>query len=531
MLKKSLGLLLLVAAPFAGSVNADVPKNIVNFAIQQEPPQLDSTKATDQQSIFVLGHIKEGLVSYGKAGEVIPGVAEKWKVTDKEVVFNLRKNSKWSNGKPVTAKDFVFAWKKALEPKNASEYAFFLYPIKNAEAVNKGTATPDTLGVSTPDDYTIKIELEKPCAYFVSLTGFPTFLPVNEEFYNEKAGKYGSEAENLIANGAFILTKWVHGAALTLDKNPSYWNKAAIAVDRIDIPYVTTDNSALFNFFKDKKIDVVERLGKEDLAKAQAEKFKMRNYADGSVWFLEYNFREGKITRNRNLRKAIQAVFNPEEFVTKVVSIPGTKPARGLIPSWVAGVKDTFRKEFVVPNKKPDLAAAKKYLEAAKKELGGVIPPLVWLTSDTPLAARESEYFQNLLKSTLGLEIRIDKQIFKQRLAKMSSGEFDIVSAGWGPDYSDPMTFADLMTTWNENNRGKFDSAEYDKLIREAQATSNQKKRMEAMAAAEKIALEEQAIMPTYERTVVYLVNDRVQGVVRRAIGPDPDFHFAKLAK
>jgi len=174
------------------------------------------------------------------------------------------------------------------------------------------------------------------------------------------------------------------------------------------------------------------------------------------VFFLEFNFRDGRVTKNKNLRKAIQAVFTPEEYIDKVVSIPGTLAGKTLIPAWVTGKKDTFRKEYPYSLPKPNVAAAKKYMADAMKELKLTTPPsLVWLCSDTPLAGREAEYFQSVFKNTLGIELRIDKQTFKQRLEKMLSGDFDIVSAGWGPDYADPMTFADLKASWNENNRGK----------------------------------------------------------------------------
>jgi oligopeptide transport system substrate-binding protein len=197
----------------------------------------------------------------------------------------------------------------------------------------------------------------------------------------------------------------------------------------------------------------------------------------------------------------------------------------------VRGVSDNFRREFPYAPPTRNLEEAKKRVELAKKELGGSIPALIWLTGDTPASAREAEYFQSQFKEHLGIDLKIDKQIFKQRLAKMSSGDFDIVSAGWGPDYADPMTFADLMSSWNENNRGKWTNAEYDALIRKAQATSDQKVRMEAMAAAERIALEDLAVLPTFERAVIWTHSDRVQGVHRSVIGMDPDFTFATVVE
>ncbi len=507
------------------------PAQVLNYALSSEPPQLNAMKATDQQSFFVLGHVMEGLTRYGKNGEIVAGVAESWKISDQGATFQLRKNAKWADGKPVTAKDFIFSWQTAVDPKTASEYAFILYPVKNAEKINKGKLPPSELGVTAVGDHTLKVIFEKPCGYFLGLTAFATYYPVREDFFATKKDRYAANAEDLLSNGAYTLTKWVHGASLQMDKNPHYWNKAAVQIDRIDIPYITPDNNARFNFFKDRKVDVID-LGKDDLPKAQNEGFKMKSFSDGSVFFMEFNFRPGRITANKNLRKAIQSIFNPEEYVAKVISIPGTKPGKTLIPTWVRGVKDLFRKEYPALPHKTDFVQAKRYLTEALKELGLSKPPsLIWLTGDTPGAAREAEYFQNLFKVALGVDLKIDKQIFKQRLAKMTSGDFDIVSAGWGPDFADPMTFSELMTSWNENNRGKYKNDEYDRLVRAAQATSNPKVRMDSMAAAEKIVLEELPIVPTYERTIVFLHQAWVDGITRHVIGPDPDFTFAKVVK
>ncbi len=508
------------------------PTKKIAYAMQGEPPQLNSTLATDEESFFVLGHLMEGLTRYGAGGDPVPGVAEKWKIDAKGATFYLRKNAKWADGKPVRAQDFTFAWKTALDPKNASEYAFIFYPIKNAEAINKGKMPATSLGVVAKDDHTLEITFEKPCGYFLSLTAFAVYSPVREDFYSAHAGRYGADAKDLLSNGPYVLTQWVHGASLKMERNPHYWNKSLGDLDVIEIPYITPDNSARFNFFKDGKTDILAQLGKDDLPKAQKEGYRMKSFSDGSVFFLEFNFREGRITRNKNLRKAIQAVLNLGEFIPKIISIPGTLPAYSLVPSWVKGVKTTFRKEYPTTPYKADLAQAKKYLEAAKKELGVTqIPPLAWLTGDTPATAREAEYFQNLFKTTLGIELRIDRQIFKQRLAKMTAGDFDIVSAGWGPDYPDPQTFIDLKASWNENNRGKYNNPEYDKLVREAMNTADTKKRMDLMAKAEAIGLEDVAVLPTYERVKVYIHRDGYKNIIRHAIGPDPDFTMVKLGK
>jgi oligopeptide transport system substrate-binding protein len=336
------------------------------------------------------------------------------------------------------------------------------------------------------------------------------------------------DAKDLLSNGPFVLAEWIHGARIVLEKNPRYWDAAHVSLDRIEIPYFTQDPSTIYNLFKDGKIDITG-LDRDLLVRAQADRFKMKSFAAGSVFYAEFNHRPGRPTASHHLRKAIQLVFDAKEYVSKVIGVPGNLPGVRLIPRWVPGVNGPFWKEYPVEPVRPDLDAARRELARAKQELGGTIRPLVWLTGDDPGTAREAEYFQYLLGSRLGIDLRIDKQTFKQRLAKMTSGDFDIVSAGWGPDYADAMTFADLFTSWNENNRGRWHDARYDALIREAQATADPKRRMDAMAAAERILLDDVGILPKSEAGRVYVLSPRLSGVVRRAVGTDPDFTRARL--
>jgi oligopeptide transport system substrate-binding protein len=501
---------------------------VLTLAFSEDPPQLDSTRATDQVSIRVLGWTMEGLTRYGRTGEIVPGVAERWEIGERKAVFHLREDARWADGRPVTAHDFVFAWRTAVDPKTASEYAFILYPVKNAEAINGGKLPTSELGVRARDARTLEVELERPTGYFLSLTAFATYLPVRQDFYEARAGRYAADAKDLLANGPFVLTRWVHAARLTFEKNPLYWDAARVEIDRIDIPYFTQDASTAYNLFKDGKIDIAG-LDRDLLGRAQADRYKIKSFASGSVFYCEFNHREGRPTRNHHLRKAIQLVFNPKEFISKVIAMPGYRPAVGLVPTWVPGVEKPFRREYRVEPVRLDLDEARRHLERARQELGGTIPPLVWLTGDDPSTAREAEYFQYLFKTRLGIDLRIDKQTFKQRLAKMTSGDFDIVSAGWGPDYPDAMTFADLFASWNENNRGRWRNARYDALIRKAQGTADQKVRMDAMAEAERILLDDVAVLLKFEAAGLYVHSPRLTGIVRHVIGPDPDYSYARI--
>lgn len=509
----------------------DFENQTVIIAMGAEPPSLNSMKSTDSASFFILGHTNEGLLTYNKRNKLVPGVAEKWEIDANGAKFWLRKDALWSDGKPVTAHDFVFAWRNAVDPKTASQYAFIMYPLKNAEAINSGKMTTDQLGVTAVDDYTLEIQFEKPCGYFLSLTAFGTYYPVREDFFKAQGQRYAADDKNLLFNGPFILSNWVHDASLKLVKNQHYWNRDKITLNEIDVAYITSDTQSLFNLFKDGKI-ARTGLDSETLNNALEERFKIKKFSDGAVAYMEFNFRKERVTSNKNLRKALQLVFDPNELVDKVIAVPGVLAGRSLFPMWLKGVDGKFRDEYPAEVIAVNIAQAKKHLALAKKELGVTeLPAIILLAGDSPTASKEAEYFQNMLKTTLGIELKIDKQNFKQRLAKMTSGDFDMVAAGWGPDFDDPMTFADLFASWNENNRGLYKNDQYDHWVRVAQNSADPKVRMDAMAKVQAIIIEDVAVLPRYESGSVYVQSPQLKGVARRVVGADPSFVYAKVSQ
>jgi oligopeptide transport system substrate-binding protein len=507
----------------------------IRVALQNEPTQLNSTRAIDAQSFFVLGHIFEGLTRNGpKIGEILPGIAQRWEITDQGATFHLREDARWSDGEPVRARDFVFAWRMVVDPANASEYAFIMYPIKNARAIQQRKMPVSSLGVIATDDHTLSVVFEKPCGYFISLTAFGAYYPIREDFYRTTGASYGSEPAALLSDGPFVLTQWEHGNSLRLDKNPKYWNAKSIQLDTIDVPYITPDNLKVFDLYKNHKIDLIERLGNADMVRAEQAGMPVQNFKDGSVWFLQFNFQKGRPTANANLRKAIRAavILVQKAFISKVARLSPHAATQALIPDWMPGVHGKFREEYPYRSPVYTLEEAKGFVAAAKKEMGGKIPPLLLLTSDSNYGTREAEYFIKLLKNDMGLELRVEQQSRQSLLARTELGEFDLLSTGWAPDYDDPMTFVDLMTSWNANNWGHYLNPEVDRLVSVAQGTTDAKKRMDAMAAAESIILEDVAVIPLFDRVVAYVVNDKkLKGIVRRPVGADPDFLGASVVK
>lgn len=532
-------LMLLLCALSAGTAWAqngvDFARQSVQIALTGEPRNLNSIRATDQLSIFYLEHVKEGLLRKNARNELVGGVAERWEMEGTKARFWLRRNAMWSDGKPVTAHDFVFAWRQVVNPEVAAEYASIMYPVKNAEAINKGELPLEALGATAIDDYTLEVELESPTGYFLSLTSFMIYYPVREDFYTAQNGRYFADTQNMIFNGPFKITRWVHGASVRMEKNDAYWDADSVTLKVIDTPYITPDSQARFNLFKDGKLAVengLQGLEAEQLRGALDNRMRIHTHSDGALFYIEFNHRPGRVTGNMNLRKAMQAVFDSQELVYKVIGIAGYIPGRSLFPVYLNGVEDKFRAEYPVQSVPLDLAKAKEYLELAKQELGlDEIPPLAILCDDREVAILQAQYFQSLFKRTLGLDIKVDVQTFKQRLDKSQNGNFDLIITAWGPDYEDPMTFGDLLASWNVNNKGRYSSPAYDALVREAQVNSDQRVRMNAMGKLQQHVIDNAVILPTYERVANTVQDPRLVGVMFKQTGASMVLTYARVVE
>ena len=534
----AMALIVYILAFFAGTSGTSInggaineERNSITIALSEEPPQLDSTRATDASSFIVIAHTMEGLISYDDNDQLTPGVAERWEIRDNGATFWIREEARWSDGLPVTAHDFEYAWKRVVDPATAGEYAFILYPIKNAEAVNRGDLPKEALGVRAVSDLVLQVDFERPTPYFDKLVAFNTYYPVREDFFVSTNGRYGADADMLLFNGPYVLAEWIHGASMLWEKNPYYWSDEKGFLDEIVIAYITNDVNANLNLFKDGQI-VQTSLTAPMLPTAMEQRWQIDRFMDGSLFFLEFNHREGRVTENLNFRKALLLAQDPSELVYKVLKEASYLPAESLFPVWIQGLQGAFRKEYPVPEHRMDLERAREHLELAKLELGiNDFPPIVLLTGDSSLSLLAAEYYQELFKKNLGLELRIDAQIFKQRLAKMTSGDFDIVMAGWGPDYFDALTFGDLFSSWNLNNRGRYQSEQMDDLIRIAQSELDPKKRMDAFSSIQDLIYEDVVIVPMYERGISFVVDPRLKGFKRRSVGPQVDYNYAYIER
>ncbi|NQZ56256.1 MAG: peptide ABC transporter substrate-binding protein [Lentisphaeraceae bacterium] len=507
----------------------DTQARSISVIALSEPPSLNTVGPVSSVGIFFQGHIFEGLCRYDKDNKLSGGVAESWEINESGVTFKLRQNAKWSDGEIVTAHDFVYAWRLGAAPEN--EYAFIMAPVKNAAKVSKGELSAEKLGVKAIDDFTLEVKFENPCAYFLALTTFTTYMPIRQDVY-EKWGseKYAVDADKMIYNGAFVLTEWKHDVSLNMKKNENYWDADAVWLNEINVPAITNQGTTAFNMFISKDIAMVD-LGSNSIKSSLKRRLEtpMKSFQDGSVAYIEFNSRPGRLTANKNLRKAISMVINRQDIVNKVLGVPGFVPTSSLFPSWLKGVDKLLYEEYPLAFTPSDASLAKGYLEKAKEELGKDKIELTYLYSGGDSESNIAVYIQEQLQEKLGIKVNLDKQIFKIRIEKSLQGTFDFLGGGWGPDYNDPMTYGDLFSSWNKNNRGRFKNDKYDELVKKANNSIDQKFRMQCFYEMHKILQDEVPIFPTYEKGGIFMADPRVKGYFRNIIGPDPYLTYVRI--
>ncbi|WJP98421.1 peptide ABC transporter substrate-binding protein [Macrococcus bovicus] len=507
----------------ASSGSGGGEKQVLNLLEGSDIPSLDSSIATDQVSFNVFNQVYEGLYTLDKDDKAVPGVAEGEPEKSKDGktwTIKLREDAKWSNGDPVTAKDFEFAWKRTLDPKTASEYAYVMYDLKNAEAVNSGKMKPDELGVKAIDDHTLEIQLESNVPYFQELLAFGTFMPQNEKFVKEKGDKYGTSKDDVIYNGPFVLNDWKTEEKFQLTPNKEYWDKDKVKLDEVNYTIVKDQQTGL-NLYTTGKVD---RVG---LTAEQVSKYKndpnFSTELQSSTYFMRLN-EKNKDLANKNLRLALAKSIDKEKYVKTLLN-NGSEATDSLTPKDF--LKNEAGEDFHDGIKSPlnyDTAAAKKAYDAAKKELGKDKFDFELLTYDADTSKKDAEYFKDQIETNLpGVSITIKQQPFKQKLDLESKGNYDIAFAGWGPDYPDAMTFLDMFVTGGPHNQMNYSNKEYDKLIKEGKTTllADPEKRWTTLQDAENLFLEDAALIPMYQRGAARLVQPYVKNYVTHKFAGD----------
>ena len=494
---------------------------------------LDTDLATDGDSFEVIADCIDGLMQMDADGAAVPAIAESYDLSDDgcTYTFHLR-DANWSNGAPVTANDFVFAWRRICQ--NAGEYAYMFDSsvgcVKNADAIIYDGADPATLGVSAPDDKTLVVELEVPVSFFPSLMYVPTFYPINEDFYmGLEDGTYGTSPDTFLSNGAFLLDQYSPGAAsFSVKKNEGYWDAARVKLPGISYQVVGSSDNALIAF-KNKTLNVVMISGNQ-VAAAENDAGLSQNLkvtGAGYMWYLSFSQTErnaqGGMLANANLRLAISNVIDRESLVDNYVMDGSLATYTAVPPQFAASATtgedfsgdQTRFADYVGLN----VAAAQGYLAAAKEELGvdSFTFTMIYGNNEGDEVAKVAQAIKAQVEENLeGVTINLQPMTKAERLDKMQNDNYDIALTRWGPDYADPMTYLGMWITDNSNNYGFWSNADYDQLIADCTTgayISDYDARWAALYEAEELVMAEAVIAPLYTKANANLISDGVSGI------------------
>lgn len=523
----------------SGSASDDSKKEVFNLVVQQEMPSADISLATDTISFSALNNVYEGVYRLDKDNKPQPaGAAEMAEVSEDGLTYKikLRDDAKWSNGDKVTAADYVYSWQRTVKPETASEYAYLFEPVKNAAAITKGEMAADQLGIKAVSDTELEITLEKATPYFDYLLAFPTFFPQNQKVVEEMGKDYAQKSDKSVYNGPFTLTDFDGpgtDTAWSYTKNDDYWDKDNVKLSKIDVSVVKESSTAL-NLFKDGKADDIVLSG--ELAQQMANDPAYVTEPEATTSYLEMNQRkEDSPFRNENLRKAISYSIDRKALVDSILG-DGSIASTGLVPKdlMTSPKGDEDFAKAAGDQVAYDQAKAKEHWEKAKKELNITSLKFDILSSDTDSSKKITEYLQSAIQESLdGVSVTLSPVPFSVRLDRSSAGDFDVVMGGWGADYLDASSFLDLFVTGNSYNRGQWSDTSYDKAIEAAATTdaNDPEKRWDDLLAGEKIIMDQQGVVPLYQKAEAHLVNPEVKGIVHHSAGAKYDYKWTYIEK
>ena len=515
----------------------------LNMRNTMEPTSLNTLLATYAYDFTPINAMIECLYRDDENDVPQPAGAETVDISDDKLVytFHLREDATWSNGDPVVATDYEFAWQQALNPKVASDYAYMLYFIHNAEPYFNGEVEWSEVGVKVIDDYTLEVTLDNPLPYATDLFAFPTLAPINQKFYEEVgADKYATDAEYFCCNGMYELTEWSHNSEIVFEKREEYWNADAVGPDTI-VYKIITDSQAGLNSYLSREIDYTDLDSGEVVQQAEAAGFEVGVKPARSSYYLIVNT-EDEFMSNQNLRLALAYAIDKQALIDTVYQ-NDNQPMTSFTPPAIMGAAGadgpTFQEALVAERGEMypgsgDLEKAQEYLQAALEELGCTVDELNLSIdcADDSLRRNCATFLQEQWRQNLGIEnIAVNSMQTKQVSANRQSGDYCMSLGGWSPDYNDAINFLDLWVTDGGNNDSFWGNEEYDNLIAQATAEADVEVRQQYLFDAEEILAAEMPVIPLYWQCQNYSYNSDkiVDGAIITA--NQTTFYYATLAE
>ncbi len=443
-------------------------------------------------------------------------MAESWDISEDGLTytFHIREDANWSNGDPVVAEDFVFAWKHMLDPETASAAAFLAYYIEGGEEYNSGEGSADDVNVTAIDDKTLEVVLIQPTGFFLDLLTNPAFFPINHQVAEETPDWY-AEADTFVANGPFMLDSWEHDSEMIFAKNPEYWDADAVNLDYVHFSMVN-DTNTQYQMFQTGELDTASI--PPEMSDELIDGDNVFIGESGGLEFYRFNLTEEPF-QNKKIRQAISYAINRDDIAEYVVK-QGVEPAYGFVsPGFTAPDGKDFREENGdLLSFDPELA--QELLEEGMQEEGyDELPPVVLTYSTSDVNQAVAETMQNMLSENLGVDVTLENQEWNVFAEAQQNLELQFSRSSFLNDYADPVNFLESFITDSYMNRTGFSSEEYDELIEKGKSETDEEQRYEYLYEAERILAEEMIAMPIRYYNVVVLEADGVEGILRHPVG------------
>ncbi|MBQ6593041.1 MAG: peptide ABC transporter substrate-binding protein [Solobacterium sp.] len=529
------GLLIVGCGSGDGGESGDAGNSVV-VTIESDLNTMDHHVATDGTSFIMQSMCIGGLAALDSEGQPIYDLAENWEVSEDGTVytFYIRDGVNWSNGTPLTAHDFVYGWRRLNDPELASEYAFILETIgvKNAAAAHKGEVPLEDMGVEAVDDKTFVVTLDQPCGFLLSLMSFPSFFPLNQEFFEAHEATYAQSIDDLLYCGPYTFTKWEENTEYTFTKNPEYWDAANCTddMDEVVFRFVSESQSAALAY-QQGDIDAVKLSG--DLVDQYKDDPGFTQRLEGFAWRVSINQQqESGIFDNLNFRKALTLSIDRDVIANDVLK-DGSVAAVGFIPMEFAfGPDGTDYRDTAGDLLTFDVEAAQAALEEAKKELGVDNFSITLLyETDSEAPGKVAINLQSMWKENLGIEVTLLPKTKKERLQLMNNLDYDLGLTRWGPDYADPQTYLDLYKSDISGYNGAYFNDEFNALMNKAETgedSTDLEKRWADMVEAERMLLDDVAMIPVFQMGSAMLINPNITGIEFHSAGVDSYRHIKR---
>jgi oligopeptide transport system substrate-binding protein len=481
--------------------------NVLRVAWPGDPAGLDPTRYSEDIAWRAARMLFEGLLDLTPEGRLSPGIAERWEANEgaTRYEFYLRQDARWSDGVPVTAADFAFAWRRVLDPSIGAESAESLHQIRGARSITEGEADPSTLGVTVQGEHILVVELEGPDPSFPFRVVLPAFFPLPRHVV-QSAYETWPGSEPPVGNGPFVLETWRPRDRLIVRKSDTYWNRQAIHVDGA-VFYPITDANAVMNLYRSGELDwtrqgtVPPDRAKQLLAAGSAE---LQVSSMHAVYYLEFNTRRSP-TDDLRVRRALELTV-PRDEIARGIFGSGQRPTRHLV--------NTAMAEWSPPEIDPgDAGEARRLLAEAGYPNGEGMGEIEYLYSPSELHANVAEYLQGVWAQELGVEVKLTVLEFQAQLESARRGDFHLSRSGWLADLPDPYDYLKIFRTGNENNDTGWSDPQYDELIGRSRGVANQARRYEMLAEAERILLNDAVIVPILHNAGVQLIRPYVSGI------------------